>query len=183
MYIRTSYKASLVIALAAAVALAAAWGFIAYRSSVLRDQIVGLEEKAAAALARGQRAQEARAALRETGAAIRSVDARFLSKDDIPGFISLVESQGAAAGVKADVGSIDLDEKGDLSELKTLRLRLTAKGAWKDCVAYAAALEDLPYAVQVDALALSKAAGAAGVWNMTVEMTALVDLQRTDETI
>jgi hypothetical protein len=105
-----------------------------------------------------KRAEEARLLgdlVEETQAERAAIDAKFVGKEDIVPFIERIEATAKAAGIKADVASVDLAPVEGSASKEAVVLRLSASGSWRDTMHFAALLESLPYAINVKAVSLS----------------------------
>ncbi len=173
MNIKSSYFSFTLVAAVLALASLGAWGFLIYQSAGLKAKLASISASAESAAAKEARSLGIKAALRDSRESVAAVDARFVAKDGIPEFIDGLEAKARAAGVKADVSSINLDESGDPAALKSLRLHIAGQGDWKSIVSYVASLEALPFASKVEGVSISKANGS---WGFSLDLSALASL-------
>ncbi|HEU5114156.1 MAG TPA: hypothetical protein VFT82_00140 [Candidatus Paceibacterota bacterium] len=178
MKLKTPYTAYMTVAALLALVFLGAWAYIAYQSYGLRSEIADLSAKEESAVANDSYLLSIKDTLRDSKDDLSAIDSRFIAKDGIPGFIDMLEAKASAANVKADLGSINLDESGDPLMPRALSIHMGGSGAWKDCVAYISAVESLPYAIRVNDLQLSKSGGdptksgkVSDSWDFSADVT------------
>lgn len=155
---------------ALSLALLGAWGFLAYEGFKLR------EAAAVATAAEAERSERAaylstvKGALRQSEADLAAIDARFVDRDDVPGYITEIEAEADRAGVAVSMGAIDLETPSD-APVGALRLGLSVSGSWQQVIGFVAHLESMPYASSVTSLSLSKRVSENGTsWSAAIDM-------------
>jgi len=145
------------------------WVFLALTSNNLKTETVAIQSEITTKTADSSYYSSVRTALKNSKKNIASIDGTFITKDDVPRFIDLLESKASGVGIKADFGSIDITGATETSSV--LRVRITATGAWLNLVSFVNTLESLPYALRVENLSFSKTDNKGSAWNMSLELT------------
>ena len=171
---KSSYSLWSWVLAALSLALLGAWGFLAYQGFALRD------EAATAASAEAERTDRAaylstvKGALRQSEADLAAIDARFVDRDDVPGYIADVEALANRADVLVTMGSIDLEAPSD-APIGTLRLSVVATGSWSQVIGFVAGLESMPYAASIESLSFARRTGEKGTsWVADIDLVTQV---------
>ncbi len=131
---------------------------------------------------------------------IKKLDSYFIHKDEVVPFIENIENAGGESGVSVSIVSVGVDALSQvgggssdnipLDKSEKLILRLDAKGSWGNVVNFISYLENLPYKISINRVALHKnssvqpffSAGEAPIkksdnptadWSSTIEMSVL----------
>ena len=99
------------------------------------------------------------------------INSRFVTNDGIPTVIDDIEARAANAGVKVDVGSVNLDDATDPTAPRALRLHVSGSGSWKNVMSFISTVESLPYTAQVSGLDMSV---SARVWSFNTDLVIYV---------
>src|SRR3989344_2717389 len=93
----------------------------------------------------------------DTHSLIEKIDSYFLGKDDAVLFIERVQKEARDGGVTLTIRSVDTenfgktDEKSKVDPTKELvRLKLEAKGSWRNTIRFISFIEHLPYKVVLE---------------------------------
>lgn len=130
------------------------WVFLYIKGTSIKAEALAVESDIAAKRNDETYLASVHNALKNSKADIASIDARFINKDGIPAFIDLLESKISHAGIKADVGSIDIATDANGSEV--LRLHITGTGSWENVLSFITALESLPTASKAESVTFQK---------------------------
>lgn len=152
-------------------ALAAAlfsWGYITYKSHALRKEAALIQTEAKLGATRGSYFLSIKNVLRDSRKEIAAIEGRFVQKEKVPEFVSLLESMAERSAVKIDFGSLNLDDA------TKLRIRMTGSGSWIDVASFIRDLEALPYAARIESVQIAKAPSQEGKpnagWNFNLEL-------------
>jgi len=177
MKLKSPYNSLLAFSIILSVAFLSAWAILVYKSYAMKGDIAKISQAADDIAAKDANLLSQKTMLRDLKDDVALVDGMFLSKDGIPPFIDMLDSKAQAFGIKADIGSINLEE-GDAEHLGTLKLHIKGQGSWQDSVKFISLLESLPYALQMDALSIARGEAKAGdkgsVWSWDTDMSVKV---------
>jgi hypothetical protein len=159
----------LTIFIVISIALLGGWIFLAYKSRSYRNELSTIEAEARNKSSENSYLISVKSVLRDSKEDIDVINSRFLHKDSLPEYINLLEGKVAEAGIKADFGSINADQK-------TFSVRMTGSGSWEKVIDFIAVIDSLPYASKIDNIGIqmnggSQDANAAQVWNFTLSLT------------
>ncbi len=155
------------IAVFLTVAVAAAWGFLIYKSSVYRAEMSVIAQAIADASIKVSKDTLIQESLDEARASVEEISGYFIAESEIPDFISLIEKSAKDRGVSLGIGSINFAVAAEGESSRTLSLRLTGTGAWRDLINFVIFIEGLPNALDIKGLNL--VAGDGG-WNLSADI-------------
>jgi len=145
------------------------WIFFIVGGRALKNESIAIESDSASKMSQGRYFTSIRQALKGSKAELALVDSRFIDKDGIPKFISLLESKSVQSGVDTDFGLIDTLPQTENHSI--LRVRITGSGSWINTMLFITSLESLPYASEVETISLAKGAEKSNVWGFNLELT------------
>lgn len=155
MKIHSAYRSLLIFSIILSVAFAAAWQIMVYRSYSMKAEIESVTTKAREAEKRSSYLLSLQDALASMQGDLKTIDSRFITKEAIPTVIDDIESRAAAADVKIDVGSVDLEEVSDPAVPHALKLHISGSGAWKNVTRFISVAESLPYMARLEGVSMT----------------------------
>ncbi len=174
MKLRTPYRSLMTVSAILTAVLFVAWALLIHGSYALRNDIASISAKAESVSAREAYLVSLQNALKDSGDDLALIDGRFITKDGIPTFTDMLDAKALAAGVKADIGSLNLDETGDARTPHALAIHMTGSGAWKNVASFISTVESLPYAIRIDGASLAVADARSGSWNFSIDASVSV---------
>jgi hypothetical protein len=151
------HHTSLVIVLilgSVSLALLGAWIFLGYEAKVFRDEIAVMSNEAKNRTALNTYLASIKSALRDAKTDLEVIDQRFIKRDKVSQFISLLEEKAAEASVLADVGSLTIETPENSRPI--LHLKISGSGAWENIVGFVSVLDTLPYVSRISGLTIAK---------------------------
>jgi hypothetical protein len=157
-----------------ALCLLAGWSFISYRSAIIKTDIDTAISETRSQSTENIYLGSVRNALRDAKDDLLLVEDRFVDKDNVPEFISILEGIASRTDVRADLGSINI-EQANKGEHGTLRIRMTGAGTWENAISFVATLDSIPFASKIETLNFSKPFDTEGrastsTWNFNLEL-------------
>jgi Tfp pilus assembly protein PilO len=157
------------------VALLGAWIFFGYKASSYKKEIALLATEAKNKSALDAYLSSVRNALRDSKSDLAIIKSQFITKDEIPEFINLLESKASKSGVRADFSSININT--DETSREVLKIKITGTGDWNNVTDFISTLDSLPYASHIGSINLNKISGApqdktiALTWGFSMELS------------
>ena len=157
-----------------AVVLFGAWAFIAYKSFSFKRQIATISKELDTKSSQDSYLTSLKNTLRDSKVEMDSIDKRFVMKEGVPAFITMLENKAAELGVKVDFGSINIEE-GEILD-GTLKLQIAGSGTWTAVTNFIVALDSLPYASTIEEMriynpsAMSEKAEITSEWKFNVNL-------------
>jgi hypothetical protein len=152
----------------------AAWIFVVEQSFSHKSEVTIIEREAKQKSEESSYLISIKSALREAKDDIDLIRARFIDKDAIPDYISLLEGKAAASDIQVDFGAIDVDDK-------SLSIRMSGSGTWGDVVDFISVVDSMPYVSRIDGLNLNKSNGqsttTAAIWNFNLHLVQYLDIK------
>lgn len=151
-----------------------AWFYLIYKSALIRGEIVFIASEARNKTSENTHVTSLRSVLRDSKANLATIDSRFVNKEDLPNFISILENQAADIGIKVDIGSIT-PEAANESTFPTIRIKMVGSGTWEKTIKFVATLDSLHYLSRIENLTLNKVgsqdkeAVATTTWNFNLD--------------
>lgn len=150
MRTKTLATATTIICGIAAILLGA-WAFVAYKSYSYKNQIATISEGIKSKSSEDSYLISLKSTLREAKDEAEALDNRFISEEEIPAFITMLEDKAAAIGTRVDFGAITVKKSDDESVLGgMLELQITGSGSWGSVTEFIAAIDSLPYASTIE---------------------------------
>ena len=154
-----------------------AWAFIVYKSYSYKSQIAAISEEIKSRSSEDSYLISLRNTLRDAKAEAGTLEKRFISEEEIPAFITMLEDRAATLGAKVDFGAITVkkSEEGALLD-GTLELQITGSGTWGSATEFIVSLDSLPYASTIEEMrvynptAMSETAEPGAEWRFNVNL-------------
>lgn len=144
--------------------LLAAWVFTAYQSRSFFNEVKVIETESKSKSSERSYLLTVKNILRDSSTELASINARFINGEQVPEFITALENEIGATGVKGDFQSITF-------EGKNLVANLIGTGSWNQVIDLIATLDKLPYAMSIRNLKLSKMSGTEDdMWKFGMEI-------------
>lgn len=154
-----------------------AWAFVAYKSYSYKSQIAVISEGIRSRSSEDSYLISLRNTLREAKAEAEALEDRFISEEEIPAFITMLEEKAAGLGVKVDFGAIIVKRSEEEALLEgTLELQVSGSGTWGSVTEFIVALDSLPYASTIEQMrlynptAMSETAEQGTEWRFNVDL-------------
>ncbi len=158
-----------------ALILLGAWIFIIFKSYSYKGQIATISQELKTKSSENVYLTSLKTTLREAKSEAESIDKRFVSEEEVPSFITMLEDKASDLGVKVDFGSINLEE-GEILDGK-LKLQISGSGTWENVMNFIVLLDSLPYASTIEEMrlhnpsAMSETGDVTGEWKFNVNLT------------
>lgn len=152
------------------VAAIALWAFVILESYAYRAEVVAIESEITSVASRDSYLSSIRNVLRGTEGDSAVIENRFIGEDDVPKFIEYLESEAARSRIDADLSGIVLEPVKKDNPWKTLRVRVSGVGEWKDAISFVHAIDMMDYAARIEKLSFTKAATGNG-WNVAIDIS------------
>jgi Tfp pilus assembly protein PilO len=157
-----------------ALVLLGAWIFIIYKSYSYKSQIATVSQELKTKSSENVYLTSLKTTLREAKSEAESIDKRFVSEEEIPSFITMLEDEASDLGVKVNFGSINLEE-GEILDGK-LKLQISGSGTWENVMGFIVTLDSLPYASTIEEMrvynpsAMSETGEITSEWKFNVNL-------------
>jgi hypothetical protein len=159
---------------ATAAMLFGAWVFIVYKSYSYKNQIATISEGIKTRSSEDSFLISLKSTLREAKNETQAIESRFILKEEVPSFITMLENKADTIGVKVDFGSINIEE-GEVLD-GTLKLQITGSGDWSEVTDFIVMLDSLPYAATIEEIriynpsVMSESEEAVSDWKFVVSL-------------
>jgi Tfp pilus assembly protein PilO len=157
--------------------LLGAWAFIAYKSFSYKSQIATISEEIRSKSSEDSYLISLRSTLREAKDEAETIERRFISEENVPAFITMLEEKAASFGVKVDFSGINVKKSEEEALLEgVLALQMTGSGTWSAVTAFIVSLDSLPYATTIEEIRVSnptvasETAEPAADWKFNVSL-------------
>ena len=124
--------------------------------------------------------------LAELPGLIENIDSYSVGKDGVVDFIENVETEARSKGITLLIRSVGTENIGGATEEESvgatkeiMRLKLEARGSWRDTMEFVSYIEHLPYKIVLHDVGFSSAsegessASSSPTWRARVELTVL----------
>ncbi len=159
-----------------ALVLLGAWIFIVYKSYSYKSQIATISQELKTKSSENVYLTSLKTTLREAKNEAEAIDKRFVSEENVPAFITMLEDKATDLGVKVDFGSINLEEGQILDG--TLKLQISGSGTWENVMRFIVMLDSLPYASTIEEMRLHNPSDFSEKGNVTSEWNFNVNLKQ-----
>jgi Tfp pilus assembly protein PilO len=100
---------------------------------------------------------------------VEKINSYYVGKDDVVHFIEDIEKEGRSKGITLLIRSVSTENFGGLTDEESagatkevMRLKLEARGSWRDTMEFVAFLEHLPYKVSFASVDFTKSVEGGG---------------------
>lgn len=159
-----------------ALVLFGAWTYTVYKSFSFRNQAATISMNLQSKSSQDFYLTSLKNTLRDSKTEADLIDKRFVSKEGVPAFITMLENKAAELGVKVDFGSINIEE-GEVLD-GTLKLQISGSGTWNAVTDFIVALDSLPYASTIEEMRISNPTAMSETAQVTPEWKFNVNLKQ-----
>jgi Tfp pilus assembly protein PilO len=159
-----------------AVVLLGAWVFITYKSYSYKSQIAAITQNIQSRSSEDSYLISLKTTLREAKDEAESIDKRFVPKEEVPSFITMLEDKAAKLGVKVDFGSINIEEGETLDGV--LKLQISGSGTWSSVTEFIVTLDSLPYAATIEEMRIDNPSATSETAEVTSEWRFNINLKQ-----
>lgn len=173
MKTRSTYTSISVLFAVIALTCAVAWIYIVRESYSMKIEIATTETNIENSTTRNEYLSSLKNVLENSKTDLALIDGKFISKDEIPGLIDLIDGKAQDLGVTLSVGSLNFDETATTFP-RELKIHATGSGAWGSDIKFISYLESLPYASKINNLMLTAQKGVSkdgsNSWNFSADI-------------
>lgn len=142
------------------------YGGLRWRTDILNEIVIATEHKLLELRQESAGSQAYENILQQIEGEQRVIEKFFLSEDDIPDFISLLEDEARSINVLSEVKSVQVQGEGD----EVIAIELSVEGTWERINHYTSLLEHLPYRMDIEETSLVRGF-EEGVWRASYTLT------------
>lgn len=156
-------------------AIMGVWGFLIYKTGKTSSEISLIGTEARNKNSESSYISAVRNTMRDSKEELAKIDGRFVSEDSVPEFINVLEDRAAQTGIRADLGSINVEPARDDVPYPLLRVKMAGSGRWEKIVGFISTLDALPYVTRIENVTFIKASdngskSATTTWSFNLDL-------------
>jgi len=110
--------------------------------------------------------------LADSAESLDKINSYFVKKDGEAGFIGYVENVGRQAGIALSVDNVSIENSKDVSDFKDdMKMRVAVAGEWGRIIRFLGMIENMPFAIIVNATNISSLGGALNTGGLRASRT------------